>query len=597
MLKLDRNKQAEIVQMVSETFTNYEEQTAQRRARMTRIYESASTFQINRTKPRQTNFKVNKLHEIENRILPRIMSKNPKAIVSYKSYDYIVKDFDVSKVVNAVQDRIDETYSKQDMTEILRLRTKAMIRYGIWFVKISPKYRIKRTQENDIEYNEEGEEVPTKKVKEDVYETYAWIDIKSRTDMYFDPRYTRLEDMPSIIDITKNARLSYFTRNKGKYMNVDKLIDCCIAWKDTDSERYKNRIYAITGIQSNNTKIIKPNTLDIKCFYGLYDVSDDDSMRNERLYEFWTVDDVLLIYAKEITTIPFEDIRCFEDTETYFATWYLEPILGIQDELNFKKNKASEYINKTLNPDMIRSPMSGIDPRKLNQWHGNIIVTNKDWETALANIPQIPRREVNGSYFQEQNDFERQIQAATFTVNTNSPLTQSSLTNTATWAKIQAFETDAVTGDTRKHVEEWIVRLTYKLLQFDYDNNEWEIWRVKKRKEDDSFWQIHKEALRDAISKYEIKIEAGSSSFDSEESRRNDALAKRNIGLQAKQWWLPVNMKKLYEGVLETFQWYDAKDVFEQVPMAVDTTWWVPWSPEWQTPPKQANTPPQIPTM
>ncbi len=41
--------------------------------------------------------------------------------------------------------------------------------------------------------------------------------------------------------------------------------------------------------------------------------------------------------------------------------------------------------------------------------------------------------------------------------------------------------------------------------------------------------------LRDAISKYEIKIEAGSSSFDSEESRRNDALAKRNIGLQAKQ--------------------------------------------------------------
>ena len=246
---------------------------------------------------------------------------------------------------------------------------------------------------------------------------------------------------------------------------------------------------------------------------------------------------------------------------------------------------------------MIRSPMSGIDPRKLNQWHGNIIVTNKDGETALANIPQIPRREVNGSYFQEQNDFERQIQAATFTVNTNSPLTQSSLTNTATWAKIQAFETDAVTGDTRKHVEEWIVRLTYKLLQFDYDNNEWEIWRVKKRKEDDSFWQIHKEALRDAISKYEIKIEAGSSSFDSEESRRNDALAKRNIGLQAKQSWLPVNMKSLYEWVLETFQWYDAKDVFEQVPMAVDTTWWVPWSPEWQTPPKQANTPPQIPTM
>ena len=42
------------------------------------------------------------------------------------------------------------------------------------------------------------------------------------------------------------------------------------------------------------------------------------------------------------------------------------------------------------------------------------------------------RPELNSSYFQEQNDFERQIQAATFTINTNTPLTQQSLTETAT---------------------------------------------------------------------------------------------------------------------------------------------------------------------
>ena len=99
-----------------------------------------------------------------------------------------------------------------------------------------------------------------------------------------------------------------------------------------------------------------------------------------------------------------------------------------------------------LKPDYIRSPASGIDPRKVNQWHWNIIVTPYSVQQAKANFEMMDRPELNSSYFQEQNDFERQIQAATFTINTNTPLTQESLTNTATGAKIQSFETDAVTG-------------------------------------------------------------------------------------------------------------------------------------------------------
>jgi hypothetical protein len=85
------------------------------------------------------------------------------------------------------------------------------------------------------------------------------------------------------------------------------------------------------------------------------------------MYEFWTVNDTILVYADEITVMPYEDFRVFEDTETFFATGLLEPILGLQDEMNWKKNRASEYVNKMLKPDYIRSPASGIDPRKVNQ--------------------------------------------------------------------------------------------------------------------------------------------------------------------------------------------------------------------------------------
>lgn len=585
-MNINSSKQSEIVLHVQETFKNYEQQSLQRRDRMQRIYKWVTTFSEPKGQAWETTFKINKAHEIENRIVPRIMSKQPKPIVTYCQDDYLENpEIDVNELTDAIEDRLENIYEKQDMIESLRLRARTWVRYGLGFAKLSPKYRISRTPETAIEYDEMGNEVPQKKIKEKVYEQYTWIDIKSWTDMYFDPRYTRLEDMPSIIDVTRNARLSYFTRNKSKFMNIDKLIDCCRASNASDYDQYKTAVRNITGIWTTSWKIMKPNTLDVKCYYGYYDLSDEPSMVNEKLYEFRTVDDVLLIYAKEISVIPFEDFRVFEDTDTFFSTGFIEPILWMQDEMNWKKNRASEYINKMLKPDYIRSPKSWIDPRKVNQWHWNIIVTNAPADVAMANFQMMPRPELNSSYFQEQNDIERQIQAATFTINTNTPITQQSLTNTATGAKIQAFETDAVTGEVRKHFEEALVRLSYKILQFEFDNTTENI-KIKSKDEEDTFREINKEALKDAVDKYEIKIQAWSASFDSEEARRNDAIAQRNIALQAKQAWIPVNLKRLFENIVKTFPQWQIKDLFDNSDQMQAMMWM--WTPQLQEQQPQA---------
>jgi len=97
--------------------------------------------------------------------------------------------------------------------------------------------------------------------------------------------------------------------------------------------------------------------------------------------------------------------------------------------------------------------------------------------------------------------------------------------------------------------------------------------KIKSRDEEDTFREINKEALRDAVDKYEIKIEAGSSSFDSEEARRNDAIAQWNIALQALQAGVPVNMKKLFENVVATFPNMDLKNLFEQQVQTTDMLW------------------------
>ena len=64
-----------------------------------------------------------------------------------------------------------------------------------------------------------------------------------------------------------------------------------------------------------------------------------------------------------------------------------------------------------------------------------------------------------------------------------------------------------MTGQVRKNFEESLVRLSYKILQFEFDNASENI-KIKSRDEEDTFREINKEALRDAVDKYEIKIEA-----------------------------------------------------------------------------------------
>jgi len=68
------------------------------------------------------------------------------------------------------------------------------------------------------------------------------------------------------------------------------------------------------------------------------------------------------------------------------------------------------------------------------------------------------------------------------------------------------------------------------------------------------FWEINKELLKDAVSRYVIKVEANSSAFDDIENRREDTIALYNLMLQAKGAGVPVNLDEGFKDVLRTFE-------------------------------------------
>ena len=164
-------------------------------------------------------------------------------------------------------------------------------------------------------------------------------------------------------------RLSEFTKNKKEYINIDKLEQICNTAYQQDLKAYKQAILAITGLNTT-TEIqqIERNNLTIKIYQGYFEFPNEEGQKtgiNEKLYEFWTVNDALVIKAEEISQLTYAGARCFEDPETYYATGFLEPIIQLTEEMNFKKNATSQVINQSLNRDWIWSPNSGVNPRDL----------------------------------------------------------------------------------------------------------------------------------------------------------------------------------------------------------------------------------------
>jgi hypothetical protein len=113
-------------------------------------------------------------------------------------------------------------------------------------------------------------------------------------------------------------------------------------------------------------------------------------------------------------------------------------------------------------------------------------------------------------------------------------------------------------------------RLAYKLLQEIAENIEDNM--TIKQMDDEWFREINKEAIVDAIDKYEIKIETGTSSYDTLENRREDAIARGNIALQYAGAGVPVNLEESFKDTLGTFEGVNADKYINKQPMQ-----WLPW--------------------
>lgn len=226
-LNIPAIKQIDVVKYVGDTFEVYEKRLEAYNKRNLDIYKEYSTFTEDKRADWKTTFKVNKAHEVVNKILPRLMSRTPKWLVSSKPdmlLDAAEKETPEEKMARyeqlqeynqAIKDYLSTVFDKYNLLEPARLWAKNMIIYGNSFAKIKFKMDIGRSQEatdeEEVYIDENGQEVvekKTSKVKEYVYNQYPTIDNKSWSEIYYDPRYKVFNDAPAVIEVVYGVRLS-----------------------------------------------------------------------------------------------------------------------------------------------------------------------------------------------------------------------------------------------------------------------------------------------------------------------------------------------------------------------------------------------------
>lgn len=560
-------QQRDIISYIRDSVnSNYRPNSTEYRELMTRIYESLSTFEMPDTGDVLTRFKVNKAHEIVNKVVPRVFAKSPKFQVSARTDAFYEKDAKATgeerktllernqKMVLAVQDYLTVLFEDQDLQESLKLWVKAQVVYGNGFAQVIPKIEIKRNKDKN------------NKVTEKLIGIKPTIDIVSWTEMYYDPRYKKLKDMPWYVRIRDWVRLQelHFIKDaqgNQKYFNLDK-IKSLSGSQFTDADTYKQQIYSVTGVSDIVAyQGIDMNSLSLQVFEGKYTLTDD--ARDEKLYEITVVDNAVVIGIEEITQFSIVDIKAHEDVELFPSTGFVAPILGLTDEINFQKNAYATSISKALNRSYFWWPNSWVDPNNLvwdRPWQ--IIVCPDGVEKAQKDLVEQENKPLPSQYFANMNDYNRDINNLTHTTDVSGQSWQTSQINTATGARIAFFESNSVIAEVRKNFERGARELAYKLLQWTVDNLEDNI--VIKKIDSEGFLEINKEALKDAVERYEIGVEAGSSAFDEVETKRDEAIAVKNILTELKKGWANVDLDEAGKTILRTFEGYNADEIFKK---------------------------------
>jgi hypothetical protein len=571
---MKQDYQSKAVNLVKTYRTDYDSKVKRRKGQLKEITDETLDYFPQKEMDWDSNLKVNFMNQREHMVAAKMTAKNPKAIISIRQnpieiaeeftegMDDEIKDIVYREImttwVPGIQSYFSMLFDTARFKSLLRRAAKQLVRTGNLYGKVVYHYDL---------YREKKKDGDNYKITEKSADEYPEVQLISMQELFFDPRYLFFEDMPAVIWRHEKVRLSQLKAMKDKegMMNLDKIKYKGNAIDNPD----QNQVYQIMFDNSyGQTQEEEAATLTVDEYYGYF--SPDGDPEKEVLYELWVVNECLLVRARPITGIPIKAAACFEDPDQHFGTGLGEAMIGLQKEYNFKMNSAIQYINTNLNHTYLWDPNSGINPQMLMYANApqGIIPVSKGMEAAQQGLQEVERRTIDSSYFSNQNEIRGDMETVSFSINALNSGIRPGSSETATGIKATYYDSNIVMQGLLRQFEEWLAEICYDIMECLVENYKGD--KIVTGIGQNHYTWLDKEVFKKGKLRYHIQIDIGSSTFDSAENRREDALAKITILEKAQQAGLTPDLQAGYEDILSTFEnvnvdrYFKEKDPMEE---------------------------------
>ena len=449
-------------------------------------------------------------------------------------------------------------FTEQKLKQKIRMWDKGRLIYGTYHVKISTDVLTEKKVTK--KKNEKGESV---EIEEEIFKNIL-PDIQTidAFDFLIHPFENSLDEAPGVIHKNDTAKISEL--DDETYFNLDLLDNQRSATSDCDfsSQEIQKRSVIANDIQ----KKVDKNKFCANEYHGVYSLTDDP--KDSKEYIITVVDDKLLIRFEEMTLTdqnnnpvrPFVAMHDQRVPGEYNAIGEAEPIMSLQDEMNSLRNQRQDYNNSALYPEWMVVKNSGINPFQLVHKPNNIIQV-----AALTDLAPVPKDNVPQSGYREEEALNRDIQETTGTTNFSQPGASSAFTDTATGAAIRQEEQNTRIKLKVENLDDAVSELGRKILLIVSNELEDNI----EIPDEDNFHTVYKEAFQKMAEGFSPQVVSGSMAADTPSERRNEAIARGNIGIQYAQMGVPVKLDEEFKNIMaEGFNVKQVDSLLGEAPVA-----------------------------
>lgn len=452
-------------------------------------------FKIKKMRPGRANFYIPHAFSNVETVFPRMTAQRPRLNIKPRG----PQDVEPAKIM---QKLIDYAWERASLDDVIRRWVKSTLIYGTGIVKVTwqkkteNKKAIRKVKKKDGSF--EYEEYTTPYVKYDDVKV-ANLDLR---DVYVDPDAVTIQDAKFVIHRYWATRSELESNPNYRKSDLKKVV------YGADNKKIAR------GLSERERKELAAKSL-------------------AEVLEYWE-DNRLVVVAGGVVLRdeenpyyhkrkPFVAMVDQIDDQSFYGIGEIEPIEGLQRELNTLRNQRMDFNNLILNPTFKVLPNAVTDPDSIQFTPGNKIFLNTADPTAISPI-DMPRAPF--SSYKEEETIRIDLQTITGVSDYSRGTEATKLNETATGISLIQEAANERFRAKLRNMEQAISEMTQLMVAlYQQFITKEKVFRITED-ETDYFESVKPE---DIVGEFDIYVERNSTTPSNKMQLRQEELNKYNV--------------------------------------------------------------------